>query len=53
MQAHGVSDERSYQIIREQAMNKRTTIETIAKAIINASDVLSIGEVISLSHKRK
>ena len=43
MKAHKVSDERAYQIIREQAMNKRTTIETIALAIINASNLLNSG----------
>lgn len=43
MSAHKVSDERAYQIIREQAMNKRTTIENIALAVINASNLLSNG----------
>lgn len=44
MKSHNVSDERAYQIIREQAMNKRTTIETIALAIINASSLLDTGK---------
>jgi AmiR/NasT family two-component response regulator len=39
---HQVSEQRAYEIIREQAMNKRTTIEAIASAIINASDVLRL-----------
>ena len=38
MQTHKISDERAYQIIRDQAMNKRTTTEAIAVAIINATD---------------
>ncbi len=36
-----VSDEEAYRIIREQAMSKRTTTEDIARAIIQADDVLS------------
>lgn len=43
MSAHNISDGRAYQIIREQAMNKRATIETIAQAIINASNLLNSG----------
>lgn len=39
---HGVSEDKAYEIIREQAMNKRTTIEAIASSIINASDVLRL-----------
>ena len=41
IRTHGVSEERAYQIIRDQAMNRRTTVEAIAAAIINASDLLS------------
>lgn len=39
---HRISEERAYEIIREQAMNKRTTIEAIASSIINASDALRL-----------
>lgn len=42
MRAHKIDDERAYRIIREQAMNKRTTIEALARAIINASELLSV-----------
>lgn len=43
MKAHNISGDRAYQIIRNQAMNKRTTIDAIALAIINASNLLSNG----------
>ncbi len=39
---HHISEERAYEIIREQAMNKRTTIEAIALSIINASEALRL-----------
>ena len=38
---HNVSDEHAYRIMREQAMKKRVATEEIARAIINANDVLS------------
>ncbi len=40
MVANNMSEHTAYQTLREQAMNKRTTIEAIAMAIINASDLL-------------
>lgn len=36
-----ISKEEAYQLIREQAMNKRVTAEEIAVAIINANEILS------------
>lgn len=36
-----ISKEEAYRIIREQAMNKRTTIDEIATAIVNANEILS------------
>jgi AmiR/NasT family two-component response regulator len=42
IQAHEISEARAYEFIREQAMNKRTTIESIASSIINASDLLQL-----------
>ncbi len=44
MRTHQVSEERAYDLIREQAMNKRSTIEDISIAIVNASEVLSLGQ---------
>ncbi|MFP3643420.1 ANTAR domain-containing response regulator [Paraburkholderia sp. SIMBA_054] len=38
-----VSKDEAYKIMREQAMTKRMTVEDIASAIINASDILSSG----------
>lgn len=36
-----ISREEAYRVIREQAMNKRTTAEAIASSIINANEILS------------
>ena len=43
MKTHDISETQAYDLIREQAMSKRTTTEEIAAAIIHASEVLSIG----------
>lgn len=40
MVANNMSEETAYQTLREQAMNKRTTIEAIAMAVINANELL-------------
>jgi AmiR/NasT family two-component response regulator len=40
MVANNMSEQAAYETLREQAMNKRTTIEAIAMAVINASDLL-------------
>jgi AmiR/NasT family two-component response regulator len=40
MVANNMTEQTAYQTLREQAMNKRTTIEAIATAIINTSDLL-------------
>jgi len=41
VQTRGITEEQAYEIIREQAMSKRTTTEEIANAIINANDILA------------
>lgn len=40
MRARHIPEEEAYDIIREQAMSKRTTIEQVAEAIVSANDVL-------------
>lgn len=40
MTTRNLSEQVAYETLREQAMNKRTTIEAIAIAVINASDLL-------------
>ncbi|GMG81519.1 ANTAR domain-containing protein [Paralimibaculum aggregatum] len=40
--SRGISAERAYQLIREQAMNKRSTVEEIAKIIISAEEIFNI-----------
>lgn len=41
MKTHPMSEVQAYDLIREQAMRKRTTVEEIAAAIVNANEVLS------------
>ena len=43
MKTHGISEIQAYDLIREQAMNKRTTIEEVAAMIVHASEILSLG----------
>ncbi len=42
MSTHQVSEDRAYDLLREQAMNKRCSIEEIAQAIVNASELLAM-----------
>ncbi|MEO8838726.1 MAG: ANTAR domain-containing protein [Herbaspirillum sp.] len=41
MKMRDIDEGAAYQVLRDQAMVKRTTIEQIANAIINANDILS------------
>ena len=41
MNSRNITEDSAYEFIREQAMNKRTTIEAMALAIINASELLN------------
>ncbi|MBR9840556.1 MAG: ANTAR domain-containing protein [Rhodobacteraceae bacterium] len=41
MDMHGMSELDAHKMIRQQAMGKRTSIEEMAQAIINANDLLS------------
>jgi AmiR/NasT family two-component response regulator len=43
MKTHDISETQAYDLIREQAMSKRTTTEEIAAVIVHASEVLSLG----------
>ena len=43
MKTHDISEAQAYDLIREQAMCKRTTVEEIAAMIVHASEVLSLG----------
>ena len=43
MKTHAISEIQAYDLIREQAMSKRTTVEEIAAMIVHASEVLSLG----------
>ncbi|ACS84613.1 MULTISPECIES: ANTAR domain-containing response regulator [Musicola] len=42
MRMHGISEERAYEILRHQAMDKRITVEEMACALIQANDVFSL-----------
>lgn len=41
MEMHGLSEADAFETIRKQAMSKRTSIEDMAQAIINANELLS------------
>ncbi|EAQ01512.1 hypothetical protein OB2597_01447 [Pseudooceanicola batsensis HTCC2597] len=41
MEMHGFSEAAAFETIRKQAMSKRTSIEDMAQAIINANELLS------------
>lgn len=43
MKTHCVSEGQAHDLIRDQAMSKRTTMEEIAAAIVNANEILSLG----------
>jgi AmiR/NasT family two-component response regulator len=43
MRTRGIGESAAYDLIREQAMSKRTTTEEIAAAIVNANEILSMG----------
>lgn len=42
MRMHGIGEERAYDILRHQAMDKRITVEEMACALIQANDVFSL-----------
>lgn len=42
MKTHHVSESEAYDLIREQAMTKRTTTEEVARAIVEAHELLSL-----------
>lgn len=42
IRTRNVSETRAYDLIREQAMSKRVTMEEIASAIVNANEILSL-----------
>lgn len=44
MRTRKISEGAAYDLIREQAMSKRVTTEDIAAAIINANEILSLGQ---------
>jgi AmiR/NasT family two-component response regulator len=44
MRTRHISEAAAYDLIREQAMSKRVTTEDIAAAIVNANEVLSLGQ---------
>ena len=43
MKTHDISEAQAYDLIREQAMSKRTTVEEIAAMIVHASEILFLG----------
>jgi AmiR/NasT family two-component response regulator len=44
MQTHQVNEDQAYEMIRTQAMGRRSSVEEIAQAIVHASEILSLGK---------
>ncbi|MBJ7223690.1 MULTISPECIES: ANTAR domain-containing response regulator [unclassified Brenneria] len=42
MRIHGISEERAYEILRHQAMDKRITVEEMSSVLIQANDIFSL-----------
>ncbi|WP_413735740.1 ANTAR domain-containing response regulator [Sodalis sp. RH21] len=42
MHMHGIGEEQAYEILRQQAMDKRITIEDISRSLIQANDIFSL-----------
>jgi AmiR/NasT family two-component response regulator len=40
----GISEAKAYDLLRDQAMSKRVSIEEVAQTIVNANEVLSFGK---------
>lgn len=43
MRTRGVSETKAYDLLRDQAMSKRVSVEEIAQTIVNANEILSLG----------
>ncbi|CAB5707386.1 Aliphatic amidase regulator [Delftia tsuruhatensis] len=44
MQTHGIGEDQAYEMIRAQAMSRRSSVEDVAQAIVHASEILSLGK---------
>jgi AmiR/NasT family two-component response regulator len=44
MQTHQINEDQAYDMIRAQAMSRRSSVEEIAQAILHASEILSLGK---------
>jgi AmiR/NasT family two-component response regulator len=44
MRSRSISEAKAYDLLREQAMSKRVSIEEIAQTILNANEILSLGK---------
>jgi AmiR/NasT family two-component response regulator len=44
MRSRSISEAKAYDLLREQAMSKRVSIEEIAQTIVNANEILSLGK---------
>ncbi len=44
MQTHGIGEDQAYEMMRTQAMGRRSSVEDIAQAIVHASEILSLGQ---------
>jgi len=44
MASHQISEDRAYEMLREQAMKKRASVEEIALVIVSANEILNLGK---------
>lgn len=53
MHRHGIGEERAYEILRQQAMDKRISIEDLARSLIQANDIFSLTTPVAAKDCRK
>jgi len=44
MRTRSISEAKAYDLLRDQAMSKRVSVEEIAQTIVNANEILSLGK---------
>lgn len=44
MRTRSISESKAYDLLRDQAMSKRVSVEEIAQTIVNANEILSLGK---------
>lgn len=53
MHMHAIGEEQAYEILRQQAMDKRISIEDLARSLIQANDVFSMTAPAAKSYRKE